>query len=164
MPTVKILAAEELFATKIVALLARQTARDLYDVDQLYRVSKADLDQPILRTCTIFYGVLNREDFREMTEDAVVLITEREIKRTLLPLLQRHSEFDLRQSQERVRNVLAPLLKLNVKQRKFVNAFFSGKYMPELLFDSKVFSQELSVHPMVQWKIGHILEHRDPLK
>ncbi len=162
LPTVKILAAEELFATKIVALLARQTARDLYDVDQLYRVSKKDLE-PILRTCTIFYGIVNREDFREMSEKAVALITEREIKRTLRPLLHRGSTFDLNESQERVRKFLAPLLKLNVKQRQFVDEFFSGKYLPELLFNSDVFSHGLSEHPMVQWKIGHILHHRETL-
>jgi predicted nucleotidyltransferase component of viral defense system len=162
LPTVKILAPEELFATKIVALLARHTARDLYDVDRLYRVSRTDLEQPILRTC-IFYGVVNREDFREMSEDAVALITEREIKRTLRPLLRRDSTFDFDGSQERVRKFLAPLLKLYMKQRQFVDEFFSGKYSPELLFDSESFSHELSDHPMVQWKIGHILHHRESL-
>ena len=163
LPTVKILAAEELFATKIVALLARHTARDLYDVDQLNRVSKADLEQPILRTCTIFYGIVNREDFRKMSEDAVDLITEREIKRALRPLLRRESTFDFGGSQERVRKFLAPLLKLNATQHRFVNEFFSGKYLPELLFDPDVFSHGLSDHPMVQWKIGHILHHRETL-
>lgn len=164
LPTVKILAAEELFATKIIALLARRAARDLYDVDQLYRVLKADMEQPILRACTIFYGIVNREDLRKMSEDAVARITEREIKRTLLPLLRRGTEFGLTKTQQRVRKILAPLLKLNVKQRKFVDAFFSGQYIPELLFESKVFSQDLPAHPMVQWKIDHIRGHRELVK
>lgn len=164
LPTVKILASEEILATKIIALLARQTARDLYDVDKLYQVSKAGLEQPTLRICTIFYGVVNRVDFREMSDDAVALITEREVKRTLLPLLRRDSDFDLGESQQRVRKFLTALLKVNGKQRQFVDAFYSGKYIPELLFESKVFSRDLSAHPMVQWKTGHILKHRESMR
>lgn len=164
LPTVNMLATEELVATKIIALLARHAARDLYDIDKLYQLKKTEIRKPILKSCTVFYGVINREDFRRMSTDSIELVIERELKRTLLHLLRRDSDFDLKKSQARVHRLISPLLELNVKQSQFVDSFFSGDYKPALLFNSRIFTGDLSAHPIVQWKIGHILKHRETLK
>lgn len=161
LPGVKILAPDELFATKIIALLARRAARDLYDIDQLYQSKKAEVERSKLRKCTVFYGVINREDFRRMSAAVVPLVTERDIKRTLRPLLRRDADFDLRKAKTRVSKFITPLLKLSAKESQFVGSFFKGEYLPEVLFDSKTFTDGLAAHPMVQWKIGHILKNRE---
>lgn len=161
LPSVKILAQEDLFATKIIALLARHAARDLYDIDKLYQLKRTDIKRSILKACAIFYGVINREDFRKMSTDAIALITERDIKRTLWPLLRGNSEFDLKKAQTRVHRFVSPLLKLTSTERQFVDSFFAGQYTPALLFKSKIFNNGLAAHPMVQWKISHILKHRE---
>lgn len=156
LPKVLILAPEELFASKLIALLARHAARDLYDILNLSVKKDFMLKKPLLKTCTIFYGIINREDFRKMSSETVDKVTQTDIKRTLYPLLQRELKFDLAKTQKQVKQFLKPLFRFTKKETQFVNSFFQGKYEPDLLFGSKSFSKAVDQYPMIEWKLSHI--------
>jgi len=164
LPAVRILASEELLATKTIALLARQAARDLYDVDKLYQSNKTEIKRSALKACTVFYGVINREDFRKMSTAVISRVTERDVKRTLRPLLRRDSDFDLRKARVRVERFVSSLLRLSQRENRFVDSFFRGEYRPEVLFNSKTFAGGLASHPMALWKLAHITKHRKSIK
>lgn len=159
LPKVSIVAPEELFASKIMALLTRHAARDLYDIYRLSTDKDFAVRKSILKTCFIFYGVINREDFRTMSLEAIENVTPQDIKRTLYPLLQRAMPFDLEKGRMRVKQFLSPLFRFNRKENQFIDSFFKGRYVPELLFGSKYFSNDLPHHPMVEWKLSHIQKH-----
>jgi len=156
LPRVSIVAPEELFASKIMALLTRHAARDLYDIYRLSTEKDFIVEKSRLKTCFIFYGVINREDFRKISVEAVDYITPREIKTTLYPLLQRELSFSLVKSKMRVKQFLEPLFRFKEKEHQFIDSFFKGQYLPELLFNSKHYSKDLPHHPMVEWKLSHI--------
>jgi predicted nucleotidyltransferase component of viral defense system len=159
LPKVTLLAPEELFATKIIALFARHAARDLYDIYHLSTAQNSKLNKSLLKGCTIFYGVINREDYRKMSIDIIDRITPLDIKRTLYPLLQRELQFNLAKSKQRVRRSLSPLFRFTKKEKRFIDLFFEGKYEPELIFNSRSFSKNIVKHPMVEWKLSHIMNH-----
>ena len=159
LPRVLIVAPEELFASKIIALLSRHAARDLYDVDRLSTQNTFEIKKSLLKTCMIFYGIIAREDFRTMSIDTIEKVTAMDIKRTLYPLLQRQHRFDLRRSLQNVRRFIEPLFRFTKKEKEFINAFFSGQYHADLLFKPRHFSHDLTNHPMVDWKVIHIQKH-----
>ncbi|MBI3192875.1 MAG: nucleotidyl transferase AbiEii/AbiGii toxin family protein [Ignavibacteriae bacterium] len=159
LPKVSIMAHEELFASKTVALLSRHAARDLYDIYNLSSEKSFMIKKSLLRTCFIFYGIINREDFRTMSIETIDSVSPRDIKRTLYPLLQRELFFDLEKSKQKVKQFILPLFRFTKKEKGFIESFFTGQYMPELLFDPNYFSDELSLHPMIEWKQSHIQKH-----
>ncbi len=159
LPKIKMLAPEELFASKLVALLSRQAARDLYDIYYLSIDKNFKIERSLVKPCFIFYGIISREDFRTMSVDIIDRITLKDIKRTLYPLLQRELVFDLEKSRQRVRRFLKPLYRFTQKEKRFIKSFFEGQYQPDLLFNPKHFSISLSQHPMIEWKLSHIQRH-----
>lgn len=159
LPKVTLLAPEELFASKIIALFARHAARDLYDVYHLSIEQNSKLNKSLLKLCTIFYGVINREDYRKMSAAIIDRVTPMDIKRTLYPLLQRELQFNLAKSQQRVKRFLNPLFRFSKKEKRFIDQFFEGKYEPELIFNFKSFSKNIVKHPMIEWKLSHITKH-----
>ena len=156
LPKVLVLAPEELFASKMIALLSRHAARDLYDIYHLSVKKDFILKETLLKTCAIFYGIINREDFRMMLPETVDKVSQADIKRTLYPLLQREMKYDLIKSQKQVKQFIKPLFRFTKKEAQFVDTFFKGKYEPDLLFGSKVFSKAVNQHPMIEWKLSYI--------
>jgi hypothetical protein len=75
----------ELAAAKLVALLARHVARDLFDAHQLF--TKKVLDDARLRLAFVVYGAMNIEDWRKASIAHVAFDAE-ELKQNLIPVLR----------------------------------------------------------------------------
>ena len=146
----------EIFAAKIVALLTRAAARDLYDVynmvaHSLFHEGQTDM----LRKCTVFYSAVSAEsvpaviDFSKM--DA---LTDREIRTRLTPMLRRKASFKLNEARDTVKNYLSTLLALSDNEKQFLDYFRSGEYCPDLLFVGGEV-ERIRDHPMVAWKMRH---------
>lgn len=75
----------ELAAAKLAALLARHTARDLFDAHQL--LIRVPLDDAKLRLAFIEYSGMNIEDWRKVSVEHVAFGAE-ELKRNLIPVLR----------------------------------------------------------------------------
>lgn len=156
---VRILSLEENYAGKIKALLVRGAGRDLFDVYCLlnngikYKVS-------LLRKIVIFFGCLDRKDFRKFSSDSIDKITEKQIKSDLLPLLRKSLRPSRDKMIKKVKPILDDILSFRKQEEEYIKYFFAGKFIPELLFAKKkiVDLESLRNHPMVLWKQHHIKE------
>lgn len=144
----------EIFASKIVALLTRAAARDLYDVHSMVHLELFDRTQTeTLRKCVVFYSAIVTEnppdtfDFEKMDT-----LSNREIKMQLIPMLRKKEPFELDTVKKRVREHLTKLMTLQDCEKEFLAAFRSGRYLPELLYDGETLERARR-HPMAAWKM-----------
>jgi predicted nucleotidyltransferase component of viral defense system len=152
--TAATLAPVEVFASKVVALLTRGAARDLYDVANL--VQHGLFSDPVqadrLRRTTVLYMAVGTDkvpdahDFRRVAE-----LTERRIRADLQPVLRKRDWFDLAAAKVRTTEFLRTLLALTPSEVEFLNAFQAGSWNPELLFDGDCL-ERVRIHPMAHWK------------
>jgi len=115
---------QEIAAGKLVALIARQTSRDLFDAHELLLGNDLDLD--LIRAPFLIYGAMSPFDWRLATP-AKVGFREEEFRKMLLPVLnwKVRSRFEqdpdwARRMVEEVRVCLVPLLTLSPEEREFV--------------------------------------------
>lgn len=140
----------EIFASKIVALISRVAARDLYDIDNMISFGLFDESQMnILRKCVVFYGAIN--DITSFDINRINTLKWQKIKTDLLPVIRKKEKFDLDSSKEKVYQFLNELLILTPDDQKFLEAFHEHQYIPELLFDGEML-ERVKQHPMALWK------------
>jgi len=146
----------ELFAGKILALVDRLALRDLYDIYILLR-KKVKLNKILLKKIFIFFGCLSRNDFREYHLNDIEKITEKEIKRKLLPLLRKDEKLNA----DDMMKIVIPFLKKEIfnftpEELEYIDRFFKGDFKPEILFGKLLDSTDFKRHPMVIWKQRHL--------
>lgn len=153
------MAFEELYGEKIKALMTRKAARDLFDVYSLLNMD-IKFKEHLLRKIVIFFGCLERDDFRECAPDAIENITDEDIKNNLLPLLRKRECPHRSKMIKTVKPFLIRLLTLSGQEKKYMEAFFKGKYLPSLLFADDEINDinSLQNHPMALWKQKHLTE------
>ena len=156
--TVKTLSAEELFASKINALIDRGTARDLYDIDSL---SKSDLyhsiDKERLHKAYLFYhSVGTKEPYYPINTENIDKININKFKRETFSLLKNVTHFDINQMKQNVSEVIFPIISANEREQEYLRLFENGIYKPELLFDDPDVVNRIQNHPMAQWKMQNI--------
>ena len=154
------LAALEIFGSKIVALLTRAAARDLYDINNMIYFGLFDESElPMLKKCVFFYSAIGGEkastDFRF---DNIDRLSGHKIKTDLLPVIRRTEHFDLESVQKRVKNFLSDLLILDKREVAFLQTFARKEYRPDLLFDDQDILERIHNHPMALWKMRNSLE------
>ena len=144
----------EIFASKIVALLTRAAARDLYDVNNMIFYGLFDESQiELLRKCVVFYLAVGTENTPEtFAFDKIDALTYRDIKMRLTPMLRKKDSFDIGSAREQVKKFLSGLLVLSDSVKDFLSSFRDGKYRPELLFDGEMLGR-VQRHPMAEWKM-----------
>ncbi|MCM1500075.1 MAG: nucleotidyl transferase AbiEii/AbiGii toxin family protein [Clostridium sp.] len=143
----------EIYAAKIVALLSRTAARDLYDVHNMIThklFGKPELD--MLRRCVVFYSAIGAEHPpKEFAMENVGRLTKRSITTDLYPVLRRGEKFELSDVQDEIRKYLSGVLTPTSDERIFWDAFGNGNYYPEFVFDGAEL-QRIKEHPMALWK------------
>jgi len=146
---VTVLAPEELYGSKIKALIERGIARDLFDVYHIAQNMGA-MDFKTLKRAVIFYSCLElKSDFRRKVGSRLLSgIDEKTIRRELKPLLRRVIVFPLEEARETVNSLIARIATLNEEEKEFVEAFYRLDYRPDLLFDSNPL---LKYHPGAEW-------------
>ncbi|MBS3985956.1 MAG: nucleotidyl transferase AbiEii/AbiGii toxin family protein [Selenomonadales bacterium] len=153
------LAPLEIFGSKIVALLTRAAARDLYDINNMIYFGLFDESQwPLLKKCAVFYSALGSQEAAACFPlDNVDTLTKHKIKTDLLPVIRRTEHFDLQSVQRQVKEFLSSTLCLDDCEIAFLRAFAKKEYRPELLFDDKDILSRVENHPMVLWKMRNSL-------
>jgi len=156
--SVRTLSPIEVFAGKIVALLGRGAARDLYDINNM--VYFGLLDEPdlaLLRKCAVLYRAIAGDtkakgfDFAKLND-----ITERMARTDLYPMIRHAERFDFTAAKMRVSAFLTGLMQLTDKESAFLERFAKGHYEPELLFEDDRILARIADHPMAVWRIGRI--------
>ena len=147
-------AAIEIFASKIVALINRTAPRDLYDIYNLVKFGLIEESKaPLLRKCVVFYSAIGAESPPfEFQFNMIDQVTQNRIKTDLYPVLRNKDKFDLKTAQMQVKAWLESLLKLEDNEQEFLDAFRNKTYQPELLFESTEIVERIRNHPMALWK------------
>lgn len=156
------LAALEIFGSKIVALLTRAAARDLYDINSMIVSGLFDESQWLmLKKCAVFYSAIaNERPLLRFELDKIDSFTNQKIKTDLLPVIRREEHFDLQSVQKRVKDFLSDSLHLEERDIDFLRTFARKEYRPDLLFDNREIIKCIQNHPMVLWKIRKSIEEK----
>ena len=144
----------EILSSKIVALLTRGAARDLYDVNKMISLlSLTERDKELLRKCALFYFAIGNTGIPESLDlGAHKSISKYRIRTELLPVLRRAEKIDLDEMLCSVERFLSELLVFTGKERAFIDKFRKHEYDPELLFDDREIAERIRSHPMALWK------------
>jgi predicted nucleotidyltransferase component of viral defense system len=151
----------ELAAAKLVALLARHAARDLFDAHQL--LTKVELDDQRLRLAFVTYGAMNIEDWRKVSADSVAFDAE-ELKQNLIPVL-RSDVVEAIEKQPNWANELVAetkqrlsrVLPLSEKEQRFLESLLENATIePALLTDDPSVSERIAKQPMLHWKAQNV--------
>lgn len=148
------LASIEIFSSKIVALLTRAAARDLYDINNMIYFGLFDKTElPLLKKCTIFYYAVSGGAVSETFNlGKIDELTEYKIRTDLYPVIRKKERFDLTAAKQRVIDYLSMFSKLSDNEAEFLRAFKNGEYHPELLFEDAQILECIRNHPMAIWK------------
>lgn len=145
------LAPEELYGSKVKALIERAQPRDLFDASIL-KEQLGRLDFRTLKRASIFYCALELEmDPRKTNLDSTLnQLDEKSVKNVLRPTLARDYDLDLKQMKNAATSLLFRILKMNKGEDEFLDSFLSGSYRPELLFPN---NELLKHHPGAMWRL-----------
>lgn len=156
---VRTLAAQELFGSKIKALMERTAARDMYDVCNLIDFGVFDeSEQEMLRKCAVFYhAVGSTKEFNELIGiKHFEQLTFNKVKRTLIPVIRKGEYFDLEATKKKVGDYITELMQITEPEQEFLHKFADGIYAPELLFDDDEILERIRNHPMAIWKTSQM--------
>ncbi|HET6387001.1 MAG TPA: nucleotidyl transferase AbiEii/AbiGii toxin family protein [Armatimonadota bacterium] len=154
----------ELAAGKLVALLARSAARDLFDTHLLLRSGSLDYER--LRVAFVVYGGMSRKDWRRV-DSSSLRGDALDLERNLLPLLrtvERSALTDFDAWAETLvteaRKAIAPVLPLRPAEVSFLNHLLDeGEIRPELLTGDATLAGNIRTHPGLAWKALNVKQH-----
>lgn len=159
-PEVRVLAAAELAAGKLCALLDRGAARDLWDVAHLPELIRP---WPPPRLRPVFVALSGALPHALPTYDLekILRLSDQAIRRSLRPILiQGDDDRDVPLAR-RVRQVVEPLLDLDGPEREFTERLQEGELAAGLLFpDDPDLADRISRHPVLRWKARNAAKHR----
>jgi predicted nucleotidyltransferase component of viral defense system len=155
----RIAGADEVWAGKLLALLDRVAARDLYDAAQLAEMPPSD---PVAfrRLFIGLSGILPRPltayDSRHLRA-----LSQADLDRQLVPFLRREGRASREALEVRAAQVLSPLLDLSAPEREYVERLQWGEFHPELIAgDDQDLVDRLRIHPALLWKIQNARSRR----
>ena len=151
----------ELAAGKLVALLTRRQARDLFDARLL--LTRGEFDRARLRSSFVVYAAMSRSDLRTVAAEAVKFDPV-DLLNHLVPVLRDDFVVGLdnpvgwaEDLAEECRSALSVVLPLSAPEREFLDRLLDhGEIDPRLLTDDEQLAGRISRHPMLQWKALHV--------
>jgi predicted nucleotidyltransferase component of viral defense system len=162
---IEVMDIHELAAGKLVALLSRKQARDLFDGHRLLQLK--ELDSNRLRVAFVVYGAMSRKDWRSVTVGNLDFDAD-ELERHLVPLLR----MDMLKGQkdpgrfgrkliEECRQSLLTILPFTKKETEFLNHLLDeGEINPSLLTDDIGLRDRIRRHPLLAWKALNVRQYK----
>lgn len=157
---IPVLDIHDLAAGKLVALLDRCAARDVFDAAGLFAHPALELER--LRIPFVLMGAMSREmDLRTATPERA-MDTLSDFDRMVRPLLRQGVQGpDPSSIQAKAREGLAQLLPLRLSEANFVEAIWErGEIRPDLLTADPECQARIAAMPLLLWKSQHVRKHR----
>ncbi len=162
---VLVLDLHEIVAGKLVALIDRHAARDLFDARRILSIDGLDWDR--IKAAVLAMGASGRRDWRTMSIDAIEG-DPREFRQELALCLPRgrlaaRGEIDawIDETVALCRERFAFLFDLTVSERAFLNGVLDhGEIDAGLLNIAPEIRVRIEAMPMLAWKVRHVREHR----
>ena len=143
----------EIFGSKPVALMARSTPRDLYDFFYMINANIFNEEEiKKIKKCAVFYRAISNEDgIFDFNLDNLDSITQNNIKRFLIPVINAKEFFSLSEAKQTINDFFNNHFILDENESMFIEQFKRKKYIPELLYDGDELKR-IQNHPMAIWK------------
>lgn len=164
---VLVLDLHEIIAGKLVALIDRNAARDLFDARRILSID--GLDWSWIKAAVLAIGVCGRRDWRTTSVDAIKG-DSRELRQKLAICLPRDrfagkGDIDawIEETVALCRGRFAFLFNLSVNEREFLDAVLDrGEIDADLLDVAPEIRVRIGAMPMLAWKCLHVRKHRRP--
>ena len=163
---VLVLDVHEVVAGKVVALIDRHAARDLFDARRILSIK--GLDWRWIKAAVLAIGACSRLDWRTISAGAIEG-DARELRQKLTICLPR-SRFSgmkeieawIEQTVALCRERLAFLFELSEKEREFLDGILDrGEVNADLLDVDPEIRSRIEAMPMLAWKTLHVRRHRE---
>jgi len=160
-----LVAIEEVMAGKLVALLDRGAARDLYDSYGFVLRAKA-YDVPRLRQAFVVFATAGLpRPLWDYSPERLSRVTEEQVEHQLWPVLTEGDRPDIREMRESVSPLVSELLDLREEERHFAEAVLAGELDPgPLCRGDHELEARIRSHPAVLWKLKNVREWRGQTK
>ena len=137
---------EEIYANKLVTLLARATPRDLYD---MYKIAEAKTDQTKLRKLAIIESLMSLPE--PITGiDIEKILNAIPIDVRLRTMLKTDENFEILKIRKKAITCTKQILNnITDKEKQFINKFYRERQFDRLLELEKI-NPEINTHPAIQ--------------
>jgi hypothetical protein len=162
---IPVLDLQELAGGKLVALMARRQARDLFDSHRVLQIK--DLDKERLRIAFLVYGAMNRKDWRTVSIEDVNFDTA-ELTRQLVPMLRLGAMREIggsgnygRGIVEECRQALSAVLPFTDRELEFLDLLLDkGQIDSSLLTADLMLQDRIQRQPLLEWKALNVRQHK----
>lgn len=160
---VPVLDIHEIIAGKLVALIDREAARDLYDARRILAID--GLDWSLIKAAVLAYGAAGRRDWRGASVDDI-RGDPRELRQKLAICLPRNYftvgvDVWIEETITLCRAGLASLFDLSADERAFLDGILDrGAIDTSKLAVSDEVRQRIADMPMLAWKAQNVRAHR----
>jgi predicted nucleotidyltransferase component of viral defense system len=160
-PSVRAVSLDEVLVGKLLALLDRGAARDVWDVANLPSQAEKVLRKPSFRSWFIALATMLPHPLPTYSRERLeTRINERVISEQLAPMLARKVKLDSARLVGNAWSTVSKLLELGPNEEAFTAAVQNGELPTELIFrNDKEEARRAAIHPAIQWKIENVRGH-----
>ena len=157
---VRVVSPEELCTGKLLALLDRTAARDVWDAGRLPTTAGYPLASPLFRPLFVaLSAILDHPLDRYEQRHLEVWFSDRSVSQQLVPMLAGDERPCAAELIKDAWAVLRPFLILEPREKEYIDAIYSGEVRAGLLFpDDAERAECIARHPAIQWKILNVRE------
>lgn len=146
----------ELTAGKIIALLSRYTARDLFDIFQVANYAKSN-KLIHLSSILIYYAIISSDSVFDLFHLKFNRLKQSDIRNDLVPMLKNRIYYDLPHLVQNVTAFIKPLMEFSDGERIALTDFYkTGELQSDVMFSEDVIKFAVKKSPALRWKIQNI--------
>jgi hypothetical protein len=160
-PEVRTVSLQEIVAGKLLAMLERGAARDVWDLANLPEEANAVMSRPAYRNWFIAMAAILDHPLQTYTLNRLErLVTERAVKEQLVPMLAVDVPPEAKDLLKRAWAAIEDFMDLKPNEAAYISAIERGELRPELLFaDDPESAKRVAHHPAILWKITNVRAH-----
>jgi hypothetical protein len=160
-PEVRMISLQEILIGKMLAMLARGAARDVWDLANLPEPANDVRGLPSFRAWFIALSAILHHPLITYTVNRLEgLVTERAVVEQLALLLSVDTPPRADDPIKQAWAEISEFLKLKPNEASYIASIERGEVRPEMLFmDDPEAAQRLAEHPAILWKVANVREH-----
>ncbi len=161
LPEVRMVGLQEIVAGKMLAMLDRGAARDVWDLANLPAPANDAKGLPSFRALFIAFAAILDHPLPTYTLSRLKgLVTERTVVEQLAPMLAVDAPPRADDLVKQAWAVLSEFMTLRPNEAAYIASIERGELRPELLFpDDPETAQRIAEHPAILWKVTNVRAH-----
>jgi predicted nucleotidyltransferase component of viral defense system len=158
---VRTVSLQEIVVGKMLAMLDRGAARDVWDLANLPEPAKDVIGMPSFRNWFIALAAILNHPLPSYTMSRLNgLVTERDVVEQLAPMLAVETPPRADDLVRQAWAVLSEFMTLRHNEETYITSIERGELRPELLFsDDPETAKRVAEHPAILWKITNVRAH-----